>query len=412
MKIFETLKTDSLISFKLFGKVLYEKITEYDFHENNLTTIRLQTFFGGFLKTKKVNQEFGYYSDKQIIFLGVPVFKSVNDGYYINYFCLNKTINKKSLKNEFKKSYFKYIDKKHDDIYILNANSGEIYLFLTYIIDSLIKKNGSKAPLLIATKKYHLDMIKMLCPNISAIYINSFSTEIRFNYFEIDDFKFHLIFKNGYFKQIEFIIKNSPLHACHYFVSMLQEAGISKDDIHFHKAVVPEIVKSIVNDKISLLNLNIEKFIFIAPEAQSCKLLSNKFWINLINNFQDLGYDVFVNLVDNNIDLTGAKYKSCYLTYMEAFELACKAKKIVSLRSGFAEFLLQTNVPADVLYTKFKNRHFYNDMSVEQVMSGFALNKLLHINSDALREFKYDINKESELISMITENIRGSEVAF
>ena len=193
---------------------------------------------------------------------------------------------------------------------------------------------------------------------------------------------------------------------------MLQEAGISKDDIHFHKAVVPESVKSIVNDKISLLNLNIEKFIFIAPEAQSCKLLSNKFWINLINNFQDLGYDVFVNLVDNNIDLTGAKYKSCYLTYMEAFELACKAKKIVSLRSGFAEFLLQTNVPADVLYTKFKNRHFYNDMSVEQVMSGFALNKLLHINSDALREFKYDINKESELISMITENIRGSEVAF
>ena len=66
----------------------------------------------------------------------------------------------------------------------------------------------------------------------------------------------------------------------------------------------------------------------------------------------------------------------------------CKAfKKIVSLRSGFTEFLLQTNIPMDVIYTKFRKRHFFDDLNTYEVMSGFGLKQLPFVDKSKIREF-------------------------
>jgi hypothetical protein len=274
-----------------------------------------------------------------------------------------------SLLNIFKKEYFKYFDKKYDDIYILRANSGEIYLTLTYLIDALIKKNGSKNPLLVATQKYHVDIIKMICPDIPYVYSKKWHIRINGTTFNIDNFRFFLLFDSRHFKQVELDIKENPLGQHHYFKSILNKLELTENDISMRKMVVPPEDERSMLDKIAKIGLNINNFVFLAPEAQSCKLYDEDFWVELINRFQEKGVDVFVNLVEDDIKLKGAKdYKTCDLTFSEAFALAKHSIKIVSLRSGFTEFLLQTDVPIDVLYTKFRHRTFFDDMDVSKKM--------------------------------------------
>lgn len=145
-------------------------------------------------------------------------------------------------------------------------------------------------------------------------------------------------------------------------------------------------------------------FVFLAPEARSCQLMDNNFWIKLINTLNANGYDIFVNMVDNILDLKDAKYKTCELTYSEAFALAKRAKKIISLRSGFTEFLLQTETPIDVLYTKFKIRHYFRDMAVEEVMAGFGIKDIPNTSHLPIKEYNsYNFTSE-ELIQKLINN--------
>lgn len=88
-----------------------------------------------------------------------------------------------------------------------------------------------------------------------------------------------------------------------------------------------------------------------------------------------------------------------------------KSKKIISLRSGLTEFLVQTNIPVDVLYTKFRNRHFYDDMSVEQVMSGFSIRKLYNVNPKLINEYNFQNYARQDLINEITKNMCGNNIA-
>ena len=175
-------------------------------------------------------------------------------------------------------------------------------------------------------------------------------------------------------------------------------------DIRMRKAIVNVENECSMLNKVAKTGLNINKFVFLAPEAQSCKLYDEDFWCLLINKLQERGYDVFVNLVEDDIKLKGAiDFKTCYLTFAEAFALAKRAKKIVSLRSGFTEFLLQTNVPMDVLYTKFKHRHFFDDMDIYHVMSGFGIMQIPLIDKFKIREFNMFEISQIECLNKIIE---------
>ena len=187
---------------------------------------------------------------------------------------------------------------------------------------------------------------------------------------------------------------------------------MKENEINFRNPVLSYENEASMLKKIENLKLNLDNFVFIAPEAQSCMLLDNSFWVSLIKSFKEKGYDVFVNLVDNSVDLTGAEYKSCFLTYSEVFALAQKSKKIISLRSGLTEFLVQTNIPVDVLYTKFRNRHFYDDMSVEQVMSGFSIRKLYNVNPKLINEYNFQNYARQDLINEITKNMCGNNICL
>ena len=398
MKIYEYIKSEDERTAKLFGFPVMEQTSDY------MTSERHQSFLGGLITTVKLNDPYTERSKKDIKILGLSVIKRLEENSYRNYYLFNKKICSFSLIEEFKKCYFKYFDKQYDDIYILRANSGEIYLILTYIINYLIKRNNSKRPLLAATMRYHIDMIKMICPDIPYVYIGNFRIKIADDIFKIDNFRFFLLFSNTHFKQVEMDIKSNEHGKYHYFKSILNRLNMTEDDIEMNKAhVLPQAEKSML-EKINKTGLNLDKFVFLAPEAQSCKLYDEDFWCSLINKLQDKGYDVYVNLVEDNIKLKYAvDYKKCDLSYAEAFALAKKAEKIVSLRSGFTEFLLQTGTPIDVLYTKFRHRHFFDDMDIYHVMSGFGISQIPMADKSKIQEFNmYEISQK-ECLEKITE---------
>lgn len=398
--MYEYTKKDNNLTIKFLGFPVLEQSSDY------MTAERLQRFLGGIVTTLKKTSLHNDCSQKEIKLFGFSFIKRLEQNNCRTYSTFNTIIRKISLFDTFKKKYFKYFDKQHDDIYILNANSGEIYLTLTYLIDILIKRNGSKKPLLAATQKYHIDIIRMLYPDIPYVYIKKLKMNITGSTFKIDEFRFFLLYDFSHFIQVENDIKNNPLEEQFYFKSILNRLNISANELSMRKIKVPPEDEKNMLEKVACTELNLEKFVFLTPEANSCKLYDEDFWVTLINTLQKKGYDVFVTLTDNTVTLRGAlDFKTCRLSFAEAFALAKRAKKIVSLRSGFTEFLLQTNVPIDVLYTKFKHRPFFNDMDIDHVMSGFGVKQLPFVDTSKIQEFNTFEMSQKDCLEQIMENL-------
>lgn len=365
-----------------------------------------QSFLGKLITIQKIRDYKTDYRTKEIYFLNYPILKISDKNNIRKYILFGKIIKKTSYLEEFKKENFKFFDKKYDDIYILKANSGETYLTLTYAIDKFIEHNNSKNPLLVATKKYHIDLIKMICPDIPYVYINNINSKLTGLEFKIDKFRFFLLFDNPYFQNVILEIKQKPLGNAHYLKSIFEKLDITNDGVSMRKMIVPLNDEASMNEKISKTGLNLDKFIFISPEAQSCSLYYETFWCELINRLKEKGYDIFVNLVTNDVNLKYAiDFKSCNLTFSEAFALARRAKRIISLRSGFTEFLIQTNTPNDVLYTKFCHRHFFDDLDVTHTIFGFSLKKFPCINKTKIREFNMFETSPTECINAILKEL-------
>lgn len=400
MKLYEYIKEENERTAKIFGIPVMKQTSDY------MTAERYQEFLGGLVTTIKLSSKESDSSNKEIKILGKSVIKRFEENNFRTYSFLGFEYRKISLIEEFKKQYFKYFNKEHDDIYILRANSGEIYLTLTYLIDSIIKKNGSKKPLLVATQKYHIDMIKMICPDLPYVYIKKLNLKIIGDSFKIDNFRFFLLFDAIHFRKVELDIKGNELGKHHYFKSILERLDFSNENLKMRKmTVLPDAEQSML-EKVEKTGLNLDKFVFLAPEAQSCKLYDEDFWVVLVNKLQEMGYDVFVNLVEKDIKLKNAiDFKTCDLSFAEAFALAKKAKRIVSLRSGFTEFLLQTDVPLDVLYTKFRHRHIFNDMSSYHVLHGFGLIQLPFVDITKIREFNMFEISPAECLKQILGNL-------
>ncbi|MCD7780600.1 MAG: hypothetical protein LUH05_08015 [Candidatus Gastranaerophilales bacterium] len=401
MKIYKYEKEENKGTAKLFGFPILEQTSDY------MTSERYQNFFGGLVTTHKINDISTDCSKKDIKILGKSIIKRTEENLYRNYFVFGKKFRSVSLINEFKKEYFKYFDKKYDDIYILRANSGETFLTLTYIINTLIKRNKSKTPLFAVTQKYHIDMIKMICPDIPYVYIGDLKIKILEDEFKIDNFRFFLLYSNAHFKKVEYDIKSGQIGKCHYFKSLLNRVNINENEIEFNKTLLFEETETSMLEKVNKTGLNLDNFIFLVHEAKSCKLYDKDFWIILIRQLQDKGYDIFINQSLGLVKFSEVQnYKSCDLTFGEAFALAKRAKKIISLRSGITEFLLQTGTPIDVLYTKFRRRHFFDDMDVYHVLSGFNLSKLPCSNKSKIQEFNTFEISQKEIIEKIIKGVK------
>lgn len=376
MDLFTKEKKNNKIIFKFLGIPYCWKVI------NQFNNRYKKSYFNGLIKTSRKFYALHYILEHKINVFNINVLNIKEDGEYRYYYLRKFLLKKENLKKILKRTSFKYIDKKHDHVYILNANSGETYLFLSFVLDALIKKNGDKNPLLIATQLYHNDLVKLICPDIPHIYVKSLYRNIKDDNFTMGQFKFTKIFSNEHFLKVEDALRKDTTNQAHYFSYILDTLKIPQSEIGYRKIKTnPEITERML-EKVSKTGLDTNNFVFIAPEACSCELLDNKFWVDLIKSLQAEGYDIFVNLATRKVRLKGVEYKSCKLTFSEAFELVKMSKKVYTLRSGFTEFLLDTNVPMTVYYTKFRN----NNITAEQIHSGFGLMKIPSAKPELITE--------------------------
>ncbi len=326
---------------------------------------------------------------KKIMFFSKEIFRKTDDSTYRTYYILGKKIYQLTLEDIFKNKYIKKF-KNYDNVFLLWVNSGETLLFLKYVIQYLIKKNNAKKPLILATKKYHCDLIKLYCPDIPYIFDKNISHIVQKSYFKIENINFYSAFPNQHFINLEADILKYPLYEKNYFNPILDLFNCDIKKVSIQKPVIPHNAEKSMEKKIKKIKLNLDNFVFISPEAQSCESIDNKFWIELINIFKKKGYDVFVNINEKNkdkkINLGNADYKTCTLSFCEAFALSKKAKKIIALRSGLCELLVEANVKIDILYSEFKKRKILRNIDCDHVMSGFSFYCMPHVNKNLIKE--------------------------
>ncbi len=396
MKLYEYNKNNNVCLIKICGFSIFEQT-------NDLINLnKKQRFCSGIIETDKIIFSDGVIKDIKVF--GVSVIKRKDLNGFRKYYILGKEIFSVALYELFKRRYVKYFDSKYDNIYILHANCGEVYLTLVHFFDAIIKKHQSQNPLLVATQKCHVDLIKMICPNVPYIYLKNMDILVKDSCFKIDKFRIFILYDDSYYHQTEKNIISSRIGECHYFNSLKEKLELSNDDITMRKIIISDKEKLSVLNKVRQIGLNLDRFIFISPEANTCKLYDDDFWIELIKKIEETGYDVFVNLTNNEMNLKDfVNFKTCYLTLAEVFVLAGYANKIIGLRSGLLELLLQTKTPMEILYTRFKNRKLYLDTA--HILSGFSLLKLPFDGNQQIREFDMFAISQKDCIKEIMANL-------
>ena len=390
MKILKCYRSGSDLTVKCLGATLLKRYTD------PVSKKRIQNLFGTFFTSfKEYNLSDGSVY-KQVKICGIKVLQRVEKEDFCFYKIFSFFVIKKSLVAEFKKKYLKLFDSRFDDIYILKSNSGEIYLFLAYLLDALIEKNKSKSPLIVATKKYHLDLIKMICPDINHIYLSNLKLKFSSCIFSIKNFRFFILFSDSHFFKFEKSLRLKEQGSVHYFNSLATTLKLEKNNFNFspRSIKIASETNLEVEKKASSIGLNLNNFVYLIPEAKTFKIKSSKFWTRLCELLEQKGYDIFFNsFFENASSQFQKKYKHLHLSFDEAFCLVKRAKKVVALRCGFIEYLLQTKTPMDVLYTD------YLTLSLEKLdssksIAAYSLKPLVKPESNFIREI--DCSKLSD----------------
>ena len=305
-------------------------------------------------------------------------------------------------KNIVIRSLYKYIDNNANllnikNIYILLTTSGEIYILLLLLINVLNKKQISEI-LFIGTKCYHIDIIKMFIPDANCIFCPEAISLIEDKEYKTtyNNKYYYKYLTNSFLKELFSIWQhNKQIH----YIELIKNFIKVKINIYNNK-LIPYFSQELHTDlqkKINYINLNINKFIFIAPEAQTCNSISNEFYIKLFEKLKMIGFDIFINTANG---INKFNYgKTINLSYSEAILLAKYSHGIVALRSGICEILsLFKNKPMAILYSNLNCNN--NQIETDRVLSTYTLKKYPFINEN-LTEYNIDHYSVDELVNNI-----------
>lgn len=363
-------------------KKIYNVKTEND-------TVK-KSFLFGVLKTKYFTRKLNY----EVRFCGIVIFKTkINKGYE-KFYLFGIPIFIQNTRHKLYNSILDKIDENYTDIYINFNCSGETYLFLSYL-------NPSSKCLFIATKKYHIDLVHMMHPEIECVYIPDILPLRGIDNIYKEKYKgrtFYNILPFKHFIKLENDLRRGiNLHYCEEICKTMGVNYSKKAGMPF----ISEAVKRSAIKKAHIIGLNLSKFIFICPESHSNKKLSAAFWNNITETLYSNNYDVFINALELN-----AAYgigKTCFLNFEEAYYLASLSKGIIGLRSGFMEPLTSiNNMPVVCLYTDFKDRGLLHSMPSDIIKKGFSLKKLPNAVENNI--FEYNMEKP-DILPEILNNI-------
>ena len=299
----------------------------------------------------------------------------------------------------FYKDYFANFPKNFDSVFILHANCGEIYDFIAYLAKPIFQKYNTQKPLFIATKPYHTDIASLFLPDVRCRYQDLYLKEPRLSilndYWEYEGFKFQQIFSPKHFNAV-----NSNPGCIHYFDAMLKTLDLKREDVSKPSPIISKKLKNDVIEIAKRIDLNIDNFIILAPEALTSSQLPISFWKNLSNTLRKNGYDVFLNITNTRFDIQA---KTHNLSFSELFALATMSKGAISLRSGLSEFLIPSKAKNIILCTKF---HWSSELTAEQCIKAYSVYGLPFVNKKQVQEINVEkFSTEIELIKYIMEQL-------
>lgn len=426
MKLFQhiTDETEHYETYKVFGLNLMEKATIH-YRRAALTNKPIKNIYkryiGSIIYITKLYNQCGLYK-REIRLFSIPIIgtERLNGHKFYQILGINIFARPQEFLRDFEEECKIVIGKKYDDVYLLHRHIGDAYSCLIFIHE-IIKRNNSKRPAIMVFSEQFQDMVKMTCPNIPCVYIDSkkpfekrLYTRFSKECFEFNGIRFFPLVNTWTLgTKLTQGFKKSHELSLHKFYAYSYCFDLDFEKCSIDRAsVLPDAEKSML-DKCQENNFNIDKFVFLATETFSYELLKIDFWISLINKLSEKGYGVFVNSVarskegrkfykrpqlDSDLG-ESANYQSFYLSLAEAFALANRAKKIVAIRSGFSEILAQCDPEVYILYSgsdpaKLHSR--FNDLT---------LTKYPCSNKEKLHEFiMTDISNE-DCIKKIVEDV-------
>ncbi len=356
--------------YNLFGIKLFSEQKDY----NHKTKI-----FLGLISKEKIYKNFT--ETRTINICNRKIITRTEDDDSIEYNILDIFKKKINKTEQTKRILKKYLSNKYNKIFILKSNLGEAYLFLKYIFNGLIEK--SDTPIIIATKKYHLELIEMLTPDIDCKLLTNLKYETSQKYFTIDNKYVYTAFPMKFYIETEDKVR---LGQCHYLSEIYNYFMLSKENIfEINKIKIkPEVQKNVSE---YLKEHNISKFIFISTKANTCECLDEEFW-------NELEKQLHIKTIRNNKNFSIG----------EAYTLASKATAIISLRSGLSEILSETNKPHIVLYTNFKKRYRFDKIPESQVSKCYSIIGIFPERKN-IYEIAYSQEYKKQIINWISDTV-------
>lgn len=386
MKIISSEKINSTRTVKLFGLPLMRVEKEKN--------AKHQNFLGNLITVHKTFKE--DFVQKNINVLGINVYKYIREQNNTKYYLFNKFFKEVFLGDKF---YWKHrkLFEKYDDIYVLHANIGEAVIFLR-LARACFRKNGSKKPLIIGLQNYHKELVNMFLPDVDVIILKKVPFSLYSDTFFTHGHCVRIAFSKAHFDKLEDALRDNNINDKHFIAFILNSLELSKDDFEDVNIPVSKEEKEILLKKVKKIGLDIDNFVFFAPEASTCESVPAGFWEELKDRYQCRGIDVFCNAVKEKEFFKG--FKRCSLSMKEVFILAGMAKEIVALRSGLVDLLVYTKQPVKVIYTKARHREWFNSLHSKDIMTGFSLTTFPNV-----KEFDTEKISKDKLVKVISENL-------
>lgn len=331
-----------------------------------------------------------YFINEETVtsYFGIPVYKKIREHDVINHFLFGIKIKSVSMEEIYFERYFKNINIDYDDAYILQGGSGEPFLWISYAAKLHFAKNNSKKPIVIGRRGSFASLVKMYLPGVIYLAKNVGVPDTEKPYVTFGNHKY---FPRICAKTDLYLYFNQSVLPDLYIVFRhLSFAGVPVSDVTFPKPLISDDTKQRLAAKANNIDLNLDNFVILAPEANATFRPPAEFWSAVVKKFLNMGVDVFLNFINENHYIQGCKTLPAPLPYDEIYELALKAKAVISLRSGFPEIILPTQTPIIVVLTHFLIASYSPPR--QDSISNHSINSLIKIplvKEESVREVYY-----------------------
>ncbi len=293
---------------------------------------------------------------------------------------------KAEVREECLKQIIEQVPSGAKNIVMIRSGLGETYLLNLYLKQYMQKYNLSfDNTYFVGLRENFAELFKQYNPEIhyKKIGLNwdYLSFAIEKDFYSQDDRNIFVYINKDFIYKLMNTYKNSdnPEH----YVRAVQNLFEFKPDEINSAFCADSNQRLLVLNKLKKSGLNINKFIFVSPDALSIYPLSNHFWEELEANLKHKGYDIFVN--------------SKAFTITEAKIIASYSKGIIGMRSGFIETLLELNKPMHIIYTPM----LINNMPADKFCKAHSLVFYPYTKKELIFEYENQNNNEKLIMEEI-----------